>query len=361
MKPSPLSRTSKPESLRERNSSIIRRHPRQLSATLAPIALVAGALLVTSCGLGAADNEVPVSATSTVNPNSNVEGSEHLLVSYVERDPELGQVRFRVTDSSARNASSLPPLLQRTILVKATYPVGPDNQVPSVKTAVRVEGSYHDGMNPTCSTIPSSDTIFVCIGFPRMNSASHTQYADIPNHPGDVSAVLDVIIANQLLVGAVDTERIWYEGNSMGAISGLYFSHPDHYDSRIRAVVAIAGFAPDWVPGFSQRESWDAGPAVLMINTMTDSTIPYELARRTVELSQKSPKLQLLTVFNGEHDLSIPCPERDRYHQDWIRHQIDIAPAPTDKSLASSKCAGLGVRRGGTEGYGAASALRPKE
>ena len=144
----------------------------------------------------------------------------------------------------------------------------------------------------------------------------------------------------------------------MGVISGLCPVHPQSRDRRIKAMVSGVGFAPPWVPEFSNLANWNTGPKVLMQNTMTDPVISYELALLTVQ-NAASPNLTLITYFDGGHQIP-PCDTASRYAEQWVQHAVRGGLVPDAGVLAGSTCAALGVQPGGTTGWGSAEPFRPR-
>lgn len=267
------------------------------------------------------------------------------------------RVWFEVTDTSGRNLTAglglpapTPPV--RTVYAKAFYPAGPNGQpIPQAAQEMLLSGHYRMGAEPSgCESCGGN--IRVCIGFPLTDNNGITSQGnpqlDIPNHAVDISQVLSVVLADPTLVGGVDLTKIWYSGDSLGGISGLYLVHPQSRD----------GFAPPWVAEFSNPANWNTGPKVLVQNTMTDPVITYELARLTVQ-NAASSNLTLITYFDGGHQIP-PCDAASRYAEQWVQHTVRGGPPPDTGVLAGSTCAALGVQPGGTTGWGAAEPFRPR-
>jgi hypothetical protein len=255
-------------------------------------------------------------------------------------------------------------LSERTIYVKAYYPAAPNGGPRSTMASrLAMTGTYRRGPEPEgCNPGRSEDLVFVCVGFPLMDPAvisTQIGWRDIPNHAVDVSQVLDAILADPSLVGRVSLAKLTYNGASMGGISGMYLMHPRSRDNRFVAIMSDVGFAPPWVPEFSNPATWAGGPKVLMHNTMTDTTITYELARLTYQ-NANSPNLTLITYFDGGHSIPRPCAAADTYASQWAQHVVDNGPPPDARVFAGSNCAALGVQPGGTTGWGSAEPFRPR-
>lgn len=279
-------------------------------------------------------------------------------------------VWFEITDTSRRNLTTglgitSPTLDRRVIYVKAFYPAL-DNGQPGPGTAPRVAitGHYRSGVEPIgCEyRMGGSEDVHVCIAFPLMDNTVvpvSVGWSDIPNHAVDISLVLDAILADPSLVGRVSRSKITYAGGSMGGISGMYLMHPQSRDTRFAAIMSGVGFAPPWVPAFSDPATWANGPKVLMENTLDDPIITYELARLTYQ-NANSPNVTLISYFSGQHTIPGDCQAARTYKDQWLRHVLDGAPAPDASVFNGSTCAALGVQPGGTTGYGSAEAFRPR-
>ena len=245
------------------------------------------------------------------------------------------------------------------VYVKVQYPRDANGRPVGGPYPMLISGGYRSGDQLLdCRLSNSTTTVQLCIGFPNMNQASFN-FNDIPNHPSDITAVLDIVLANPDQFGAVDQQRIVYQGISMGGISGLLLVHPTDRDPRIRAVISYKGFAPYWIPEFGERATWDAGPEVLMINGTADTTITYELATKTFVRAGGSPKLTLISAIGADHGGGWSCAASGAYVSAWLSAQLYGSAMPTTSSLTGSACAVVGVVPGGTTGDGAAAGFKP--
>jgi hypothetical protein len=245
------------------------------------------------------------------------------------------------------------------VYVKVQYPRDANGRPVGGPYPMLISGGYRTGDQPECRLNNSSPAVQLCIGFPNMPVGPGRDFKDIPNHPSDITAVLDIVLANPELFGAVDQQRIVYQGISMGAISGLLLVHPTEGDPRIRAVYSSLGFAPYWIPEFGERATWDAGPEVLMINGTADTTITYELATKTFVRAGGSPKLTLISAIGADHGSGWSCPASGAYVSAWLSAQLYGSAMPSTSSLTGSACAVVGVVPGGTTGDGAAAGFKP--
>ncbi len=322
-------------------------------------------LLVDVAGWIDADDDAaaPTSSVPCADEAGVAPGMENVSVRVTRR--EAGTVWFEVTDTSGRNLTAdaalpAPTQTPRTMYVKGLYNPG-DNGLPDPERTSQLEltGHYRIGAEP--SGCDGFNGVRLCIGFPLQDTtvvSSQIGWRDIPNHAVDISQVLSVVLTDPTLVGTIDRSEISYSGGSMGGISGLYLVHPQSRDPRIKAVVSGVGFAPPWVPEFSDPANWNSGPKVLMKNTMTDPVIPYELARLTVQ-NAASSNLTLITFFDGQHSIP-PCAAATTFEDQWKQHVLRGGPAPDPGVFGGSACATLGLRSGGTTGWGSAEAFRPR-
>lgn len=171
---------------------------------------------------------------------------------------------------------------------------------------------------------------------------------DVPNFPGDVSAVLDVILAAPEIFGMVDLDHVVYQGGSITGITGLWFVHPLAQDNRVTAILATSSTGPYWIPAFDERANWDYGPQILMVNGTEATAIPNELARTIFESAGGAANLRLLTVIGVRHeDPYLGCGAANRYAAAWLDHELTGAAPPNDDLVDSSGCSVFGPVEGG--------------
>jgi hypothetical protein len=271
------------------------------------------------------------------------------------------EVRFMVLDYSNRNVAQRPnathessTLNPRPIFVVAFVPPTPGPH------PVMITGDYRNGPIPVSAENVNSmqpDYIDVHVSFAKMG-LQKADFADIGNHPGDITTVLDVIEQDPTLVGSVDTSHVQYRGFSMGAISGYLFANTCCLDPRIGSAVLMSGFALDTLVGFQSPYDFSAGPQILAINNSSDTVIPYSLFRR-LEPALASGNLTALTIIttpsgNGHAVLDGSCPPIGDYRTAWADATRRGEPAPP---VPSSPCISGGFIDGGTEGYGNAGSF----
>lgn len=272
------------------------------------------------------------------------------------------RVQFTVLDHRGRNLAQKPTtawpsstLDPRPIYVVAFVPStdGPHTLV--------VTGDYRNGPEPLSAsrvTTAPTDFIDVHVGFAKM-AEGKADYTDIVNHPGDISAVLDVLEADSSIVGAVDTSNVQYRGHSMGAISGYFFANSCCLDPRITSAVLMSGDATSPELGFYAAYDWAAGPRILAVNGTLDTVIPYQMARRFLEPALGYGTVTVLTVLtsnadNGHAPTDGSCPAVASFIEQWaaaLRLGTAVPSVPTESCLTE------GFVEGGTDGYGSAGSF----
>ncbi|MDP2128884.1 MAG: hypothetical protein Q8K97_16070 [Pseudohongiella sp.] len=124
---------------------------------------------------------------------------------------------------------------------------------------------------------------------------------DVLNQPGDISFVMDALLARNntegdSLYGLIDPDRIAAVGLSLGGLtSQLVAFHRDNRDPRIAAVVSIAG-----PTAFLTTEFFRTSPMpFMMIAGSEDAIIPYEAHAAPIPI--KAPQAMLVTLQGGTH------------------------------------------------------------
>ncbi len=145
--------------------------------------------------------------------------------------------------------------------------------------------------------------VVVSVNYPLTNMGAPDQpyVKDVVNQPGDVSFLIDTLIANSSesgheLEGLVDESRIGVTGISLGGMTSTLVSfHPDMGDGRIGAALSIAGptsFANEVF--FSHRQV-----PFLMLAGDIDALVPYP--SNAAPVPAVVPGSQLVTVAGASH------------------------------------------------------------
>jgi dienelactone hydrolase len=119
--------------------------------------------------------------------------------------------------------------------------------------------------------------------------------ADTKNQPGDATFVINEVIKDKQVGGAVDAKRIGAAGHSLGGITtyGLAYS-PCCRDKRIKAAIPMSGFAGVVEP--IDQYVWNGQPPLLALHGDADPTVPYVSDTNTFAWA-KPPKF--LVTFPG--------------------------------------------------------------
>ena len=120
--------------------------------------------------------------------------------------------------------------------------------------------------------------------------------ADIENQPGDVSFIIDSMLAE--LGDAIDATRIGASGLSYGGMTTMLAAyHPEVRDARIKAALPIA---PALTCVFTPRFFAGADVPLLMLVGSSDQLVPYrQNAKRPFKMA-RAPKT-LVTVLDASH------------------------------------------------------------
>ncbi len=145
--------------------------------------------------------------------------------------------------------------------------------------------------------------VVVAANYPltNMNAPDRPFVMDVINQPGDVSFLIDSVLAQSadethMLAGMIDPERIGVAGISLGGMTSTMAAfHPVTGDPRIRASLSIAGPTAQFTAAFF--ESPDV--PFLMLAGDIDALVPYESNAHPV--LEKVPGSQLVTIAGGSH------------------------------------------------------------
>jgi len=124
---------------------------------------------------------------------------------------------------------------------------------------------------------------------------------DIVNQPGDISCVIDYMLARNgnpadRLYDTIDPDKIAVAGLSYGALTSLLSAyHRELYDPRIRAAISIAGPTSMLSPVFFAGSSTPA----LMIYGDADSLVHYD--DHALPAFDRISDATLVTLKNGSH------------------------------------------------------------
>lgn len=151
--------------------------------------------------------------------------------------------------------------------------------------------------------LASHGYVVVAANFPLTNTYAPDRpwVRDISNQPGDVSFLIDEMLAHSrdpdsVLWRMIDERRIGVTGISLGGMtSTLAAFHPELGDARIGAALSIAGPTGQFLPQFFLHRD----VPFLMLGGDIDALVPF--ASNAAPVLDKVPGAQLVTVVNGSH------------------------------------------------------------
>lgn len=151
--------------------------------------------------------------------------------------------------------------------------------------------------------LASHGYIVAAANFPltRFGTAGGPQFTDVINQPGDVSFIIDSLLAGgdtpeNRFAKCIDPERIGAVGLSLGGITTTLLAfHPEFRDPRIQAAVAIAG--P--VALLGKEFFSNASTPFMMIAADIDAMIDYQ--QNAAQFRTWLPDATLVTLHGGSH------------------------------------------------------------
>lgn len=166
-------------------------------------------------------------------------------------------------------------------------------------------GSHHQGCRHIAKYLASNGYVVAAVNFPLSNIlslAETPQLVDVVNQPGDVSAVIDHMLAlnndsNSVMHKRIDSNNIAAMGFSLGGLTTALVSfHPDLKDERIKAAVMMAPHLEEFNPTF-----YASNPELksLVISGTLDRVVP-ELASAD-EVIPRHPNGWFISLDKGTH------------------------------------------------------------
>jgi pimeloyl-ACP methyl ester carboxylesterase len=151
--------------------------------------------------------------------------------------------------------------------------------------------------------LASHGYVAVSVDFPLSNGSSPggAVLSDIVNQPGDVSFLIDQMLArtkqvDNLLYGRVDGDRIAALGLSLGGLTTeLVAFDPRRKDPRIRAAISMAGPSQFLTPEFFDGDSI---PFMYIAGT-ADAIVPYR--ENAQPILKKYKNSVLVSLESGSH------------------------------------------------------------
>src|SRR6202041_3475769 len=151
--------------------------------------------------------------------------------------------------------------------------------------------------------LASHGYVAVSVDFPLSSGSSPggAVLSDIVNQPGDVSFLIDQMLArtkqaDNLLFGRVDGDRIAALGLSLGGLTTeLVAFDPKRRDPRIRAAISMAGPSQFLTPEFFGGDSIP----FMYIGGTADAIVPYR--ENAQPILEKYKNSVLVTLDSGSH------------------------------------------------------------
>ncbi len=165
-------------------------------------------------------------------------------------------------------------------------------------TSTRMGGAY------LAEHLASYGYVVVAADFPltNMQAPAGPWVRDVVNQPGDVSFLIDSLIASSsepehVLAGLVDAQRIGVTGISLGGMtSTLAAYHPVLGDRRITAALSIAGPTAQLAGAFFRHR--DPIPFLMLAGDI-DALVPFK--SNALPVLENIPDSQLVTIVNASH------------------------------------------------------------
>jgi dienelactone hydrolase len=265
---------------------------------------------------------------------------------------------------------SVPEAPSRMLTTDVWYPTAPHAGAPQ-RDADAARGRFplivsshgygdeRTGEAYIAEALASRGYVVAAPDFPLTNLTSNPRDpVDVTNQPGDVSFVLDSVLAlakmrGSWLAGRVDRHRIGASGLSYGGFTTLLVTfHPTLRDRRIRAAAALAPVACALTEPFFRA----ARTPLLLVQGTQDLLVPIETNAARAFANARSPR-ELVTLVDATHtafsgligfplstsyDATLGCNLVElEFDANWARLQAETDPANgIDPSGCTMPCLG---------------------
>jgi dienelactone hydrolase len=200
-------------------------------------------------------------------------------------------------DTSRSTVPSVgPPIPTRTLLT-AIYRPNRSDRHPVIVFAHGLLG-HPEKFTKLFSVWADAGYVVVAPAFPLTNDhAPSINVADLAQQPGDMSFVLDQVLAlsgqrGSRLYHSIDARRIGAAGLSLGGITTYLFAYGDCCrDNRVDAVEILDGINPG--------VTVDGHVPFFIAHSDTDPALPYSTARTAYEQAQ--PPAWFMTLHGAAH------------------------------------------------------------
>jgi predicted dienelactone hydrolase len=203
----------------------------------------------------------------------------------------------------------------RTLLTQIWYPTTPNGRgtedeqanaplvwdgppVPLIMYSHGFMSSHTEGTY-LADHLASHGYIVAAPDFPlsHLGTPGGATVADLPNQPGDVSFLIDTLLADATFGSVIDHTLIGLTGLSLGGTTTLLTTfHPDLRDHRVRAAAAMAPGACFFAKAFYAH----AQVPLLLIDGDIDAITPYK-ENTLFAFGEASPPKYLVTLMGGTH------------------------------------------------------------
>ena len=262
------------------------------------------AVAIASCGedtVPTSSSTTPLTSATVLQPGSSGVGTRTLT--------------FTDTSRTTPAHGGNPSQPSRTLVTQIWYPTTPNAggteeeqpnapllwsgpAVPLIMYSHGFMSSHTEGMY-LADHLASYGYIVAAPDFPlsHIGTPGGATVADLPNQPGDVTFLIDVLLADRTFGPVIDRSRIGLTGLSLGGTTTLLTAfHPDLRDHRVRAAAAMA-------PGacfFSQAFYANAQLPLLLVDGDIDAITPYK-ENTLFAYGEADPPKYLVTLIGGTH------------------------------------------------------------
>lgn len=195
-----------------------------------------------------------------------------------------------------------PGSTERRFKGKIWRPFQPGHASPLLVYSHGFMSFYEEG-NYLNRFLASHGYTVIAVNYPLTNffAPGGSLINDMVNQPADVSFLIDYMLkrnatVNDSLFQSLNPEQIAVAGVSLGGMtSSLVGYHPLLRDSRIKAVISIAGLSENFTPTFFRHSS----TPFLMIAGTADAILPYPV--HAAPIPDKNPQAILVSLKDGSH------------------------------------------------------------
>lgn len=280
------------------------------------LAVVAVVLVAVAAALSACSSEGRRPASGRGTPTTS--GVPSTTGAQLDRPFGVGRVTETFVDSSRPTPAGAGRAQrpERTIVTSILYPAAGDPQGDKGQNAPPAGGRFplvvlshglggnEEYLTPLAEQWVSAGYVVAIPHFPLTYAGTPDGIdgADVQNQPGDVSFVIDEVLAESngtgtTLAGLVDPESIGLAGHSNGAITTLgAVANTCCREERIRAAIVLAGTPSPYADG-----TYDFGsiPPILFVHGVNDRAVSYDQTVQTYNRAA-TPKA-LLTLERADH------------------------------------------------------------